>query len=166
MDYYTIHEGLRFSRILMDVIATALLVGLIAYLINNIKEIKQEVLMGTDKENFLEKTIIRIFEEDGRKMIKYLAYGYIADGVMTEPYRFLEYCWFEVPLKDVLEFGVSVLDFESDSGWEYRQNIEDLETEEDVKIRYMSYRNGKMPEILENDDINLNTPCGVYMVAA
>ena len=57
-------------------------------------------ISSLDIETITEKSIIRLSTENDVKYIKFLGYGYRTDEDGNKPYRFVEYCFFEVPITD------------------------------------------------------------------
>lgn len=113
-----------------------------------------------DSFRYEDKTIISIDVNNGVKTIKYLGYGYYAEDTDT-PYRTLEYCWFEVPLKDALEVGA--YEYESKHLDEYKQYIGDC-TREECEMFYEQYDNGKAPKVLHESELDMDTPNGMYIL--
>ena len=110
------------------------------------------------------KTIIEIYEghSDEKKYVHFLGYGYYANGMTEEkPYRFVEYAFFCYPIEMVLERNI--FENESDYGADCKQFIEDCTEERMVEI-YETYDYGKLPKEIKREDINLDTPCGMYIV--
>ncbi len=115
--------------------------------------------------NYEEKTIIGVETDSytGEKMIHLYGYGYYAETADDngKDFRFVEYTWFIMPLKEVKEMGFAKC--ESECGCEYKQYIADC-TEEEMNHYYETYDNGKMPKFISEDQINELTPDGVYII--
>lgn len=116
----------------------------------------------------IDKTIVEIFtgaDEDGvvKKWIHFCAYGYFCEDAPDpkRDHRFVEYTFFMVPLKEVLDFGVS--EYESEEGCRYKQYIDDV-SEDQMVANYNHYDNGKQPKLLHKEDINIDTPDGFYIL--
>lgn len=111
--------------------------------------------------NYEDKTIAAVETwSDGERYVHYYAYGYYAECSNKPPYRFLEYTFFIIPLKDVVDRGF--YEIEGDESDQYKQYIEDC-TEETMIQHYEHYDNGKMPKIMNADDLSMSTPDGTYI---
>ncbi len=113
--------------------------------------------------DYEEKTIVGIEMEGGKKVVHFYGYGYYSDGCDEDekPYRFLEYCWFTAPIEEVLKAGVS--EYESDNQDRFKQYITDC-TEAECKKMYETYDNGRMPMAIDKEDLNADTPNGIYIL--
>jgi len=109
----------------------------------------------------LDRTIIGIEQCNGRKIIHYYAFGWLADGSANTPYRFAEYTGFIEDLEKVLEFGIS--NFESEYQEEIKQYVEDC-TEEQCADFYAHYDNGNPPKFISEKDVSMSTPYEVYVL--
>lgn len=108
---------------------------------------------------YCEASVIEIeLNEHGKKIVHILGDSYYADDGTDAPYRFTEYCWGYIPLKEVVENGMP------DGDWygELKQYITDC-TEEQLDEIYEHYDNGKMPRVIENLTVDL--PIGCYIIA-
>ena len=116
-------------------------------------------------DDYLENCIVSIGTEDGKRVIHYFGYGYYADGTYPDdqPYRFIEYTGFIVPLRDALQVGISA--YERDNG-EYYKQYALICNSAHCEYIYQHYDNGQMPQVLNESAINLDTPDGVYLVLA
>jgi len=113
-------------------------------------------------QDFYEKTVVGIEPgENGEKDVHFFGYGYCAEDGTDTPYRFVEYTWFIVPLKEVLKTGFA--SYEGDNSDQYKQYITDC-TEESMYDIYMHYDNGSQPVVIKEEDISENTPFGCYIV--
>ena len=111
--------------------------------------------------NVLDRTIIGIEQCNGRKIIHYYAFGWLADGSANTPYRFAEYTGFIVDLEKGLEYGIS--NFESEYQEEIKQYVEDC-TEEQCADFYAHYDNGNPPKFISEKDVSMTTAYGVYIL--
>lgn len=110
----------------------------------------------------LEDTIIGIENFDGVKFVHFYGYGYIADDNGDgKDCRFLEYCGMYAPLSEVLVNGF--LKAEQDRMESVKEYIRDCTEEECMEI-YNHYDNGSAPEFINESDIDMDTPCGIYIV--
>lgn len=115
-----------------------------------------------EKVSYIGNVIVELSTEDDKRFIHFYAYGYVTDNQKEEtPYRFLEYVWFIVPLEEVLEVGIG--EYECENSDQYKQYIEDC-TEENCNYRYEHYDNGKMPKVIKEKDVDMNTPDGMYIL--
>ena len=120
----------------------------------------QYLLDGTPIDDYSENTIVEICTKGEDRLIHYFGYGYYAheDG---KPYRFLEYTWFIAPLEEALKMGLH--EYESENCDQYKTYIEDCTEEECVEF-YEHYDNGKTPKLIYVDEVDMNTPDGVYIL--
>ena len=110
--------------------------------------------------DYSENTIVELITDDKGRLIHYYGFGYYAheDG---KPYRFLEYTWFFAELKKALEKGL--YEYEDEYQDQFAQYITDCTEEECVKF-YEHYDNGDMPKLIYVDEVNMDTPDGVYIL--
>ncbi len=101
-------------------------------------------------------------DERGEKQVHIMGYGYYVGAPTETPYRFVEYCWYYVPLEYILTCGFPA-DGEYESYENVKQYIEDCSQERLVEI-YEHYDNGVKPSELRIETLNLLTPCGVYIL--
>lgn len=106
----------------------------------------------------IDKTIVEI-NTDNEPYIHYLAYGYYADDKRC---ILVEYTGFYVQMKDIFDFG-SVYEYELEFGCDYKQYLTDM-NDDKLFDCYTHYDNGNMPKIINEKDIDINTPSGVYIV--
>ena len=109
----------------------------------------------------IERTIIGIEQQNGRKAIHYYAYSWYADDSSGTPYRFCEYTGFIEDLEKVLKYGISC--FESEFQEEITQYIEDC-TEEGYEKNYAHYDSGNPPRFISEKDVSMKTPYGIYIL--
>lgn len=111
--------------------------------------------------DYCEKTVFAIEEEDGLKYCHFSGYGYYAgtEIVPGKPYRFVEYTFCYAPLEEVIRFGFS--ECESYYGPESKQYVTDC-TEKEMYDIYKHYDNGSAPK--ELSEITMETPCGCYIL--
>ena len=119
-------------------------------------------------DQVIDKTIVGIstgMDESGieKKWIHFFAYGYFCEDAPDQKrdYRFVEYTFFMVPLKEVLDRGVS--EYENEEGSRYKQYIDDVSKNQMV-ANYNHYDDGKQPKLLRKEDLNLDTPDGIYIL--
>lgn len=114
-------------------------------------------------DDYCEATIVEIYTDGGTRYVHYMGYGYysVEDDDEVKPYRFTEYTWFIVPLRDVLKTGI--YNYECENADQYKQYIEDC-TEERCKEIYETYNNGEMPKLIFEDEVDMNTPDGFYIL--
>lgn len=110
--------------------------------------------------DILEKTIIGIeLDDDGKKIIHYYGYSWYTG---SEPeYRFAEYIFFYGNLVEVLETGIYAYEMQ------YQDLVKQYISEHDQKeitILYCSYDNGNPAIPINERDISINTPFGIYYV--
>ena len=117
-------------------------------------------ISNLDIETLTEKSIIRLSTEKGVKYIKFLGYGYRTDEEGDKPYRFVEYCFFEVPIRTVLP---DIYGYENEEGSDYKQYVSDCTAEEMLET-YREYDNGKAPTLINVNAVNENTPDGCYVL--
>lgn len=113
--------------------------------------------------DYEDKTIVGIEMEYGKKVVHFYGYGYYSEGCDGDeaPYRFLQYCGFTAPIEDVLKAGVS--EYESDNQDQFKQYINDC-TEAKCIDFYEHFDAGRMPQLLKKEDLNIDTPLGVYIL--
>ncbi len=124
---------------------------------NDISNISASTL---DIETLAEKSIIRLSTENGVKYIKFLGYGYRTDEHGDKPYRFVEYSFFEVPIRTVLP---DIYGYENEKSSDYKQYISECTAEETLKA-YCEYDDGKAPTLINVNAVNENTPDGCYIL--
>lgn len=112
-------------------------------------------------DDYSESTIVQIYTDKEGRHIHYYGYGYYAHQGEDKPYRFLEYTWFIAPLEEALEMGL--YEYESENCDQYKTYITDC-TEEECKEFYERYDNGEMPKLIFVDEVNMDTPDGVYIM--
>lgn len=110
--------------------------------------------------DYSENTIVEISTQIQRRTIHFFGFGYYAHE-NGKQYRFLEYTWFIADLRKALKMGL--YEFESEYQERYKQYITDCTEEECVEI-YEHYDNGKMPKLIYADEVNMDTPDGVYII--
>ena len=115
---------------------------------------------GTETPWKEELLIVAIDVNDDGKIIKYLGYGYEVPHDKEKPYRFVEYSWFSELLEYVLKVGIGY--YESKESENIKQGIKEC-TEKEIGDIYFTYDNGYCPKFIETEDVNLDTPCGVYI---
>ena len=109
----------------------------------------------------IERTIIGIEQQNGRKAIHYYAYSWYADDSSGTPYRFCEYTGFIKELEKVLKYGVSC--YEGVYQEYIKQYIADCNEKECV-LFYSQYDNGKQPKFISEKDVSMKTPYGIYVL--
>jgi len=114
-----------------------------------------------DISDVIDRTIISIEKQDGRKVIHYYAYSWYAYDSSETPFRFCEYTGFIVDLEKALKYGISC--YEGEFQEEITQYIDDC-TEEECKKNYAHYDNGKPPKFISEKDVSMATPYGVYIL--
>lgn len=109
---------------------------------------------------YLEASVINIeLDENNEKFVHIYGDSYYSEDGTNTPYRFTQYSWGYLPLKEVVENGMPDGDWYS----ELKQYIKDC-TEKQLDEIYEHYDNGKMPPIL--DDLTMETPLGCYIILA
>ncbi len=111
--------------------------------------------------DIIERTIISIEKQDGRKVIHYYAYSWYADDSSETPFRFCEYTGFIVDLDKTLLYGISC--YEGEYQEQIKQYIYDC-TEEKCVDFYSHYDDGKPPKFISEKDVSMATPYGVYIL--
>lgn len=109
----------------------------------------------------IERTIIGIEQQNGRKVIHYYAYSWYADDSSGTPYRFCEYTGFIEDLEKVLKYGISC--YEGEYQEYIKQYIDDC-TEEDCVDYYAHYDRDCPPDLISEKDVSMATPYGVYIL--
>ena len=109
---------------------------------------------------YCDKTIISIEMAGDEKRVHFLGYSYYAEN-NPFPYRFVYYIFFYAPLTAVLKKGVS--EYEIKESEFQKQSSKDM-TEAEVAEAYDTYNNGMKPVELYKADLNINTPCGCYIL--
>ena len=127
---------------------------------NSQNDISNISVSALDIEALAEKSIIRLSTENGVKYIKFLGYGYRTDEDGDKPYRFVEYSFFEVPIRTVLP---DIYGYENEESSDYKQYISEYTAEEMLKT-YCEYDNGKAPTLINLNAVNENTPDGCYIL--
>lgn len=127
---------------------------------DNQNDISNTPASALDIETITEKSIVRLSTENGVKYIKFLGYGYRTDENDDKPYRFVEYCFFEVPIRTVLP---DIYGYENEESSDYKQYISECTAEEMFKT-YCEYDNGKAPILININSIDENTPDGCYIL--
>ena len=101
-------------------------------------------------------------DNDGIKTVHFYGYGYDAgDHSSDKPCRFVEYTFFYVLLKEVLERGI--FEVESEDSEYIKQYITDCSYEEMLSI-YRHYDDGKCPVPITTRDLSLDLADGVYVL--
>lgn len=113
----------------------------------------------------LERTIATIenkLDENGQpeKQIHYNGFSWSVDDNKC---IFNEYCFFVAPLIQALAYDKGILGFESDMS-EFIKQYGDEYTDEQITDIYNEYDNGKPPTPIKVSKINLDTPCGCYLL--
>lgn len=113
-------------------------------------------------EEVIEKTIIEILtDENGKKTVHYLAYGYYSESDSNKPYRLLEYTFLTAPLEKAIDMEIQ--EYESKFGPEVKQYITDC-TEQELLECYRNYNNsGDLITIIKPEDITMDIPDGFYI---
>lgn len=114
----------------------------------------------TTADDYVDSTIIEICDWDGIKSVHFMGYGYRRDRE-DPPYLFTEYTWFISPLESVLKEGFA--EYEEQNQEFYKQYIEECD-EERCRWIYEHYDNGEMPKFIYEDEINMDTPYGTYIL--
>ena len=109
----------------------------------------------------LDKTVISVEEINGEKVAHLGGYGYYCDDGSKTPYRFVEYTFFYIPLKRLEKEDIG--DIESQESCEYKQYISDYNEEQLLHV-YQHYNNGSAPILLKKEELNINTPYGMYVL--
>ena len=107
---------------------------------------------------YLEASAVTIeLNDGGEKVVHFLGDSYYADDGSKTPYRFTEYSWGYVLLKDVISNGMP------DGDWygELKQYIIDC-NEKQLDEIYEHYDNGKMPQVIE--ELTMDLPLGCYII--
>lgn len=114
-------------------------------------------------DNDLWATLLEVFESGGEKRILYCGFGYYSHlDDKEKPYRMLEYCGFEVPLVDAVNFErASGMKYEWEFSGDFTQYIEDCSYEEMINW-YDHYFNGEAPKEIPGGCLSIDTPCGCY----
>lgn len=111
-------------------------------------------------ENYLNAIVFVIeAEADGTKFMHIHGDSYFAYDDSELPFRFVEYTFAYMPLKDILAGGMPNGDWYA----EFMQYIQDCTEEELVEI-YEHYDNGNMPTIIT--ELAEDLPCGCYILLA
>lgn len=107
---------------------------------------------------YLGDSVVNVELDNGKKVVHFYGDSYYSDDGTDTPYRFTEYCWGYIPLKEVVENGMP------DGDWygELKQYITDC-TEQQLDEIYEHYDNGKMPQII--DGLTMDTPLGCYILS-
>lgn len=111
-------------------------------------------------DELCEATVVRLTTENDEKIISFLGYGYYSEDSSENPYRFVDYSDFEVPLSEAMP---DIRKYESDEAGKYKQYIDDC-SEQDMRKAYLEYDNGNMPALIDVKDISETTPDGCYIV--
>ena len=109
---------------------------------------------------YLEASAVTIeLDEHGEKVVHFSGDSYYCDDGTDTPYRFTEYCWGYIPLKEVVENGMP------DGDWygNLKQYINDC-TEKQLDEIYEHYDNGNMPQVIEK--LTMDLPLGCYIILA
>ena len=109
---------------------------------------------------YCDKTIISIEMNGNEKIIHFLGYSYYVENEPF-PYRFVYYIFFYAPLTEVLDEGVS--EYEIIESEFQKQSCTGM-TEAEIKDVYDTYDNGEKPVELCKTALNINTPCGCYIL--
>lgn len=112
-------------------------------------------------KDYLENTVFEIYTGDnGEKYVHFFGYGYLADEIEDgKPYRFVQFTFFEAPLKEVLSVGFYA--FENKYSEECKQYIQDCD-EQTCLDTYLHYDNGNTPVAINS--VDENTPNGCYVL--
>lgn len=113
------------------------------------------------KDTYEECLIVGIEKDNDKKVVHFYGFGYYTEGDEENPYRFLEYTFFYMPLDEVLTMGVS--EAEGEFGQEYTQYLTDC-TRDEMENIYEHYDNGNKPTELKKEDLNMDTPLGIYIL--
>lgn len=107
---------------------------------------------------YLEATILAIdYLDDGSKGVHIFGDSYDAfDGTETS-YRFVEYSFAYIALRDIVSNGMPNGDWYA----KFKQYIEDC-TLERINEIYEHYDGGKMPQAISK--LTNDTPCGCYIL--
>lgn len=105
------------------------------------------------------KTIFSVEDGTHERLIHIFGYVYYTEDGTATPYRLLEYTFFYVPLKEVVEKGLYKVEMERQE--EYKQYLQDL-SYEDILTVYNNYNGGKPLTVL--DKLTIDTPEGYYIL--
>lgn len=109
---------------------------------------------------YLEASAVTIELDDHKqKVVHFSGDSYYCGDGTDAPYRFTEYCWGYIPLREVIENGMP------DGNWyaELKQYITDC-TEEQLDEIYEHYDDGKMPRVIKK--LTMDLPLGCYIILA
>lgn len=106
-------------------------------------------------ENF---DLCRIYEEDGKKMIKLLCYFYEND----EGWQIVEYCWGHIELSEYVKDDFALDEFQM----ELKQCQRCVGTSLQVFDTLIHYWDGELNSypVLSKDEITMDTPNGLYLI--
>lgn len=105
----------------------------------------------------LEDTLISIYKQDGKKMLRYFGYAYNAACSDNEEnsFRWVEYCGLEVDLEEVIRSGAK--NYENQNGSEVKQYITDMNCG-DVD----TLLSREIHPIVISENLTEDIPCGIY----
>lgn len=117
-----------------------------------------------ESEKYLEAIVLDISNEcigshnqGTEKIVHIMGDSYFAQDASDPPYRFVEYTFAYIPLKEILEKGMPNGDWYA----EFKQYIQDCTEEELIEI-YEHYDNGNMPTAITA--LTEDLPCGCYIL--
>ena len=109
-----------------------------------------------------EDLVFGIETQDGIRTVHFYGYGYEAgDDSSPDPYRFLEYTFFYVPLEEVLKRGI--FDVEREESEFVKQYITDCTYEGMLDI-YRRYDDGNCPIPITLEELSNDLVDGVYVI--
>lgn len=128
---------------------------------NNVDMLRDVICKFMEKRKEIlsvDKTIIRIYSENGERYIQFVGYMYHTGSDEDNPYRWVEYKDFIVLFEDVVNIGAK--QYEELHMDNFRQYIYDV-TEQD----YDSLEERYKAHCILYDDIQSNITCGTYCIS-
>lgn len=105
------------------------------------------------------KTIFSVEDGTHERLVHIFGYVYYSEDGTATPYRLLEYTFFYVPLKEVVEKGLYNVEMEYQEN--YKQYVQDISYDEVLGV-YNNYNSGEPLTVLSK--LDLDTPNGYYIL--
>lgn len=118
-------------------------------------------MISVDEMIRRECTIFYIEEAEGKRWVHYMGYGYYAGEPENQPYRLLEYTHCTGELSHVLSVGLKK--YEEEYAPECKQYIANCDYTM-LKSVYQMYDCGNAPKQIKAENIDIDTPCGCYVL--